>query len=158
MAGKFTISEVLEVTMEMEKESESFFKLGAKSTANPEMKKVFNFLANESRRQYTYYQLFKDTAEQNMSKKKFAGDSDLYLKTLAEESVMTDDKKAKFIIKKDKQDEDIIDFVRDIKKSMLEFLDQIKKELDTSGKEVVEKIITEEKNHIKLMDKLEKSV
>ena len=71
---------------------------------------------------------------------------------------MTDEKKAKFIIKKNKTDEDIIDFIRDIKKSMIEFLEQIKKELDASGKEVVEKIIIEEKNHIKLMDKLENNV
>ena len=159
MGEKFTISEVLEVAMEMEKESEAFFRLGAKNTTNEERKKVFNFLVNESRRQNNYFRLLKDSIEERKdSKKQLIGDKTLYLKTLAQESVMSDEKKAKFIIKKDKSDKELINFVKDNKKSMIQFLEHIKKEISSSRRETIEKIIIEEKNHIKLMDKLEESV
>lgn len=158
MARKFTTSEVLDVAMKMERESEEFFRLGARSTADPEMKKIFNFLVNESRRQYTYFQLLKENEGTEEEAKHYAGDKDLYLETLAEESVLSDRKKAAFVIKKDKTDKDIIDFVREIKRAMIDFLGHIRKEVSVSGRNVIEKIITEETNHIKLMDKLEKSV
>ncbi|MBU0731935.1 ferritin family protein [Patescibacteria group bacterium] len=154
MSKKFTVKEVLEIAMEIEKNGERFYDSYEDFTKSQELEKMFSLLSNEERRHYNYYKDLAGRITEEEKEREYLGNNRQYLKTLAQESVFNEEKLAHFALEGIENDKDALEFARDIEQDSISFYGIMKKNIPSGDRDMVNKVIDEEKTHLMMVEKM----
>lgn len=154
MSSKFTVKEVLEIAMAIEKNGEEFYDRYENHTKDKEIRRIFSFLSNEERRHYNYYKDLSGRITEKDREREYSGNNRQYLKALAQESVFNEDKLARFVLQGISTDREALEFAREIEEDSISFYGTMKKNIPGRDRNMVEKIIAEERTHLGLIEKL----
>lgn len=158
MSGKFTIAEILKIAMRIEENGAPFYRLLSERTNSEKIRDIFEILALAEERHNEKYQNMYQRLKKFELKETFPGDTELYLKALADEAVFNEDKKAENIFKKIESDQDAINFAFEYEFISIKFFTAMKKVVPVKDRRIVKEIIKEENMHVKHLENLQKDI
>ncbi len=155
MSHQYSIEEVFEIAINIEKHGTEFYNKLAENTENEESKKLFVYLANEEKHHITLFTGMRDRLGKKLSssfldywESELMG---LYLKELAVVEVFPElDDMPKFL-EQFKTEKDIIMYALGMEKSNILFFMEVLEAIGTENEteiKIIKDLINEEKKHI----------
>ena len=156
MASLFTGSQIVELAIQIEKNGEAFYQAAKKVATSEDAKGVFDYLMSEERRHSATFQGLLKGLELTRPPESYEGEWDAYLKTAAAEHMFTDDARAKAVIAQVKSQGQAIEFAIGFEKDSIILFYELGELVQGKNKDIVEKLVNEEKEHLRRLSTLKK--
>ncbi|MBN1621721.1 MAG: ferritin family protein [Endomicrobiales bacterium] len=147
MAEEFSVNEVVEMAVQIEKNGRDFYSSAAKNTQNETNRETFKYLAEEEKKHIDAFQKVLSQIENYEPSESYTPEYFSYLKILAGEHVFTKSKNAEAIVKSLKNDIDIIDFAIGIEKDSIIFYYEMKGLILGRKIPALDEVIKQEQEH-----------
>jgi len=148
MAIMLSAFEVINVAVEIEKNGYRFYTGAAKTTRNIPVADTFRFLAEEeNKHQKTFEELLKNAPHAPITES-YPGELNLYLKAIADAILFKQEEGIKKVIAKTVSEREALDMGIQAEKDSILYYQEILRFVSEKEKTLVEKVITEEKNHL----------
>lgn len=146
---KFSGEEIVRLAVEIEKQGQKFYELAAAKFDDPEIKAVFNYLAGEESRHITDFASLGEKLPGDFTpNESYIGEYGDYIKALIDNHVFNHNNIDKFLDNLTVAREALAVAFRFEKDSILIF-QELSKVVDAAGKEVIDQLIEQEKQHIR---------
>jgi rubrerythrin len=146
---KFSGEEIIRLAVEIEKQGQKFYELAAAKIDNPEIKAVFNFLAGEESQHIADFEMLGEKLPRDFApNESYVGEYGDYIKALIDNHVFNHNNIDKFLDNITVAREALAVAFRFEKDSILIF-QELYNVVDPAGKEIIEKLIQQEKQHIR---------
>ncbi len=151
MSDKLTIQEIIEIAIEIEKNGKSFYQSLSESANTAQLREFFAYLSKEEESHINRFEeILKSAGGYQISELYYVVDYMGYMKAIADERVFKGDISISEFVKSLKSISSAIDKAIGFEKDSILFLYEMLEILDDkSNKEPIQKLINEEKEHIR---------
>ena len=159
MNEQFTIQEIIEIAIEIEKNGEVFYHTLAESANIAMLRGLFKLLSGEEKKHKAKFEeILKSVGGYQISDVYYATEYMGYMKALADEQVFKKDISALDVAKSVKSSKEAIELAIDFEKDSIIFLHEMLDMMDEDEKEAVKKLLNEERNHIRKLSTIKAQI
>jgi len=151
MGNIFSGSEIVEIGVQIEKNGYDFYHSLTDQSKSSKAKELFEFLADEEKRHIKTFQKILDGLEGYQPAESYPGEYFAYMSALAEGYVFTKEGKGSEIAKKVTNDKEAINLGAGFEKDSIVFYQGMKKVVPKDDLKVVDQLIAQEQNHLKIL-------
>ncbi len=151
MDDKFTIQEIIEIAIEIEKNGKSFYQSLSEQAGSAQLRDLFEYLSKEEELHINRFEeLLKISGGYQISELYYATDYMGYMKAIADERVFKSNLSVNEFVKNIKSASEALDKAIGFEKDSILFLYEMQEFLDDkNNKGTIQKLINEEKDHIR---------
>lgn len=151
--------EVIEMAIKTEETGKEFYTNAAKKIKSKPLAELFNFLANEEMKHAkTFKSLYKTIIQTPQSIPSNWQEFSLYLKAITDSKFFLGSDKSLSFIAKSKTPKSLLDYAISFEKETMLFYLEILNFIKKKDKPLVDKIITQEKEHIKKLSTIKEKI
>jgi len=155
----YSAVEVIEMAIKTEDSGTVFYQGVAKKTKNPKLKQLFEFLAGEEiKHKLIFTDLYKTIKDSPQSVPYNWEEMILYLKAITESRFFLGKNKAINLVKSAKTSKQALDSALGFERDTLLFYTEIISIVTETNRRLVEKIVAQEKNHIRQLQLMKESL
>ena len=154
----FSGTELLDIAIGIERHGASFYDSLAKSAGNKKTRGVYEYLADEERRHLKVFQGMLDSVSSYRPPETYTEEYDLYLKALVDSAVFSNDQVARQTAQRVGSEAEAIQIACQAEKDSILFYSEMRDLVRQSDREAINKIIEEERSHLKQLSDLKKSL
>lgn len=159
MAVFYSVVEVIEMAIKTEETGKSFYEGVAKKAKHPELRNLFTYLAGEeAKHRETFADLYQTVKEHPQSLPYNWDEMNLYLKAITESRFFLGKNKAINLVRKAQTPKQALASALEFERDTLLFYEEIMNLVSEKSRAVVEKIIAQEKKHIRQLQALRESI
>lgn len=158
MSISFSGSELINIAIGIERRGIAFYDIMAKSTENTETRELFQYLTDMEREHIRIFQDMLGEADKYQPSATYAGEHAAYLQTLVESAVFTDDLVTSEMATRAESDIEALELAISAEKDSILFYYEMKDIIPRRAQPTVNKIITEEKLHLRQLSELKKKL
>lgn len=155
MSGLIKTREVIEAAVSIEENGYAFYKSVEGAIDDKDVKDVFSFLAGEENRHIVAFKKIYEWIDDQEDTIIDDEDSSNYIKALAEKNVFTKKDAANDLVKNIKTPFDAINLALNFERDSILFFNEIKSFVSQDNRDLINKLIKEEHDHIVKLHKLE---
>jgi len=156
MAITFSGSELINISIGIERRGIAFYDTMARSTENAEARNIFQYLADMERMHIRIFQGMLGEADKYQPPESYAGEYAAYLQALVDSAVFTDDSITSEMATQLSSDIEAMELAIGAEKDSILFYYAMKEIMPQRAQPTVNKIITEEKSHLRELSELKK--
>ncbi|MFH1798857.1 MAG: ferritin family protein [Candidatus Omnitrophota bacterium] len=145
---KFSGCEIAGLAVQIEKNGRDFYFALLKKTDNPDAVKILRYLADEEEKHASTMKGVSESFCDYKPKGEYPEEYFAYMRALAAQYIFTEKEKNRVLVEKMKSFEQGIEFGIKMEKDSVLFYEKMKKIVPARGKEIINKIISEEKKHL----------
>jgi len=158
MSISFSGSELINIAIGVEKRGIAFYDTMVKSTRNTEARKVFQSLTDMERQHIQIFQNMLAEADKYQMPDAYAAEYTTYLQALVDSAVFTDDFITSEMATRVGSDIEAIELGISAEKDSILFYYEMKEIMPKRAQLTVNKILAEEKSHLRLLSELKKKL
>jgi len=158
MAIFFSGSELVNIAIGIEKSGLAFYQSLAKAETHEMARDAYKHLAEMEEKHIGTFQSMLDAVGGYKTPEMYTEEYDLYLKALVDSAVFTDDKVAREMAEKVTGSAEAIQIGLGAEKDSILFYSEMRNLVPQRDREVVERIIEEEKTHLRQLSDLKKKL
>lgn len=159
MTTYFSGDEIIKMAVQTEETGYEFYRLAQDNAKSQELKDLFEYLADAELRHKETYLSLKDAISETPQGVPIDWDElGLYIKAMTDSSFFVGGEKNVNLAAKTKDEKEAVDFAMGFEKDTLLFFYQILDIVKSADRPVVEKIVQEEKDHIKKLAEIKKTL
>ena len=155
MSGLIKTREVIEAAVSIEENGYAFYKSVEGAIDDKDVKDVFSFLAGEENRHIVAFKKIYEGIDDQEDTIIDDEDSSDYIKALAEKNVFTKKDAANDMVKNIKTPFDAINLALNFERDSILFFNEIKSFVSQDNRDLINKLIKEEHDHIVKLHNLE---
>ncbi|MFC1998925.1 ferritin family protein [Chloroflexota bacterium] len=153
----FTGKELINIAVGIEKNGAAFYDVILASIKDDTVRKTFQYLADSEREHIRIFQNMLSSVETIQPLDTYTEEYDMYLKSLVDSAVFSNEQKAKDAASKVSNTDEAIQIALTAEKESILFYSTIWEFSKRSEQEIITKIIDEEKYHVRQLVKLRKT-
>ncbi len=153
-ASVFSANEIVEMAVQTEECGYAFYTAAAKTVTGPATRELLDWLAGQ---ELLHKQTFEGLLGEDKPRRpteEYAGQKAEYVQTLLDTRVLPDVEAGKAALADMTDDRQVIDFALGFEKDTILFMYEMRELLPTTHTPVVERLIAEEKSHVKRLREL----
>jgi len=154
MSITFSGSELINIAIGIERRGIAFYDIMTRSTENAATRDVFRYLADMEREHIQIFQSMLIEADKYQIPETYAGEYATYLQALVDSAVFTDDMVTSEMATQADSDIKALELAIRAEKDSILFYYEMKDIMPKRAQPTVDKIITEEKSHLRLLSEL----
>jgi rubrerythrin len=154
----FSGSELINIAIGIERRGIAFYDIMAKSSENAATRDVFQYLANMERAHIQIFQSILTEADKYQISETYAEEYATYLQALVNSAVFTDDMVTSEMATQADSDIEALELAIGAEKDSILFYYEIKDIIPKRAQPTVDKMITEEKSHLRQLSELKKNL
>jgi len=154
----FSASELINIAIGIEGRGIAFYDTMARSTENAEARDVFQYLADMERTHIHIFQGMLGETDKYQPQESYAGEYAAYLQALVDSAVFTDDSITSEMATQLSSDIEAMELAIGAEKDSILFYYEMKEIMPQRAQPTVNKIITEEKSHLRELSELKKKL
>ncbi len=158
MSISFSGSELINIAIGIERRGIAFYDIMARSTENAMARGVFQYLADMERQHVEIFQGMLDEADKYQPSGTEAGEYTAYLQALVDSAVFTDDTVTSEMATRVESDIEAMELAIGAEKDSILFYYEMKEIMPQRAQPTVNKIIAEEKSHLRQLSELKKKL
>jgi len=159
MSDRFSIQEVIEIAIEIEKNGVAFYSALAKLADTDRLKELYIYLSQEEKRHITRFrEILESAGGYQVSEAYYATEYMAYMKALADERVFKSDVSAAEVAEGVKSPREAIDIAIVFEKESVLFLHEMWKLVPESGREPIQKLLDEERDHLRRLSAIKAQI
>ncbi|MCK4828215.1 ferritin family protein [bacterium] len=159
MAIFFSGDEIIKMAVKTEETGYEFYRAAQKNTQSEKLKDLFDYLAKEELKHKTIYLGLEGSIEEHPQGVPVDWDElGHYIKAMTDSSLFLGEDSNINVASRASSDIEAIDFAIGFEKDTLLFFYQVNEIVKAADKHIVEKIIQEEKQHIKKLMEMKKTI
>ena len=158
MSISFSGSELINIAIGIERRGIAFYDIMTKSTENAVTRDVFQCLVGMEREHIKIFQDMLSEADKYETPETYAGEYEAYLQALVDSAVFTDDLATSEMASQVDSDIKAIELGISAEKDSILFYYNMKELMGQRAQAAVNKIITEEKSHLRQLSELRKKL
>ncbi len=158
MSISLSASEILQVAIGIERRGIAFYDVMAKSVKNSETRNVFQRLAQMEQYHVQIFQDMFDEADKYEPAQVNSEEYDAYIQALGDNAVFTDDMITSEMATKAESDIEALELAIGAEKDSILFYYEMKEMLPQRVHPTVNRVITEEKSHLRQLSELKKKL
>ena len=158
MALTFSASELINIAIGIEGRGIAFYDTMARSTENAEARDIFQCLADMERTHVHIFQGMLGETDKYQPQESYAGEYAAYLQALVDSAVFTDDSITSEMATQLSSDIEAMELAIGAEKDSILFYYEMKEIMPQRAQPTVNKIITEEKSHLRELSELKKKL
>ncbi len=158
MVNIFAGSEIVELGIQIEKNGRDFYNAVIEQSKNQKAKETFKYLAGEEEKHIAVFQNILDSVHKYEPPESYPGEYFAYMNALARDYVFTQKDKGREIAKNVKGDKEAISLGIGFEKDSIIFYVGMKKVVPEYDHKIVDKLITQEQDHLRQMSELKESL
>ncbi|NLL39525.1 MAG: ferritin family protein [Clostridiales bacterium] len=150
----YTAEEIIDLAVAIEEEGQEFYDKALQYATGYKLKEALVYLAREERKHAETFRKMGDQLKKDfIPNESYEGEYEEYLKSIVN-SRSFNVKKAEETVKELKSDKDILNFALGFEKDSILIFSEFKAFVNDEGKKVIDKLIEEEKEHIRKIVKV----
>lgn len=157
MAVLFSAREIAEAAVEKERRRREFYAGVSELSTNGEMKKLFQFLAKEEEKHVAAFARLRDSLPVGTHSEEYDADMQAYMDSVVDDRLYSD-LDSKGFVEKVVNSKDAIRMAIGFEKDAILYFTEFLPHLPESDREVVAGLIDEEKDHIRRLAELRRSM
>jgi len=154
----FSGSELINIAIGIEGRGIAFYDIMTRSTKNAVARDVFQYLADMEREHIQTFQSMLTEADKYQFPETYAGEYTAYLRALVDSAVFTDDFVTSEMATKASSDIEAMELAIGAEKDSILFYYEMKDIMPQRAQPTVNKIIAEEKSHLRQLSELKKKL
>lgn len=154
MGKKFSGCEIVELGINIEENGRDFYSTLARQTHNPQAVAIFEYLAGEEGKHIDTFRKIHAITCSYEPEEAFPEEYFAYMNSLASQYVFTQQNKGGKIARGVKDYNEGINLGIQFEKDSILFYEEMKKIVPDREKELIDRLISEEKNHLKQLNEL----
>ncbi len=154
MAIFFSVNELLEIALAIERNGLAFYQALANRTQNVEAKVIYDYLASEERKHIELFQKMQNAFQDYQLPENYPGEYQNYLKALVNSHIFTSVEEAVAEAKKAPEEIYALDKGIQTEKDSILFYTEMQNLIRVSDQPIIQKIIEEEKAHLRQLTEL----
>lgn len=158
MSISFSGSELINIAIGIERRGIAFYEIMTRSTGNAIARDVFQYLADMERKHIQIFQGMLGEADKYQIPETYAGEYAAYLQALVDSAVFTDDMVTSEMATKAGSDIEALELAIGAEKDSILFYCEMKDIMPQRAQPTVNKIIAEEKSHLRQLSELKKKL
>ena len=158
MVNIFAGSEIVELGIQIEKNGRDFYNALVEQLKNQKAKETFKYLAGEEEKHIAVFQNILDSVHKYEPPESYPGEYFAYMNALARDYVFTQKDKGREIAKSIKGDKEAINLGIGFEKDSIIFYVGMKKVVPEYDHKIVDKLITQEQDHLRQLSELKESL
>jgi rubrerythrin len=159
MNDKFTVQEIIEIAIEIEKNGEEFYRIMAESSNTVPLRDLFNYLsAEENKHKQKFAEILKSAGGYQISEIYYATEYMGYMRAIADERVFTKDVSYIDLARELVSPKQAIDVAIAFEKDTIIFLHEMLDMFDQYEKSAIEQLLAEERMHISKLAELKRDL
>ncbi len=158
MVNIFSVSEVVQLGIQIEKNGRDFYSAVAISSKKDRARQIFQYLADEEKKHIELFENILSNIEKYESSGLYPEEYFSYLRALSEEYVFTKEKKGEEIAQKVKDDMEAIEIGINTEKDSILFYNEMKKLVIKDRHETIDKLIEQEQEHLRKLSELKRKL
>jgi rubrerythrin len=159
MGDRFSIQEVVEIAIEIEKNGVSFYRNLAESADTSRLRELFAYLAEEEKRHVTRFrEILESAGGYQISEAYYATQYMGYMKALADERVFKSDISAAEVANRARSPREAIDIAIGFEKESILFLHEIGELVPESDRKTIQKLLDEERDHVRRLSAMKAQI
>ena len=158
MSISFSGSELVDIAIGIERNGITFYDVMARSTKNAVTRDFFQYLADTEREHIKIFQGMLAEADTWQMPALYAQEYDDYLRALVDSSIFSDEKITSVVATEANNYIQALELAIGAEKDSILFYNEMKEVISQRAKVMLDKIITEEKSHLKKLSELKKKL
>ena len=158
MSISFSGSELINIAIGIERRGIIFYDIMVKSTESDTARDAFQYLADMERQHFQIFQGMLGKADKYQPAETYAGEYAAYLQALVDSAVFTDDMVTSEMATQSDTDIEAMELAISAEKDSILFYYEMKEIMPSQAQPTVDKIITEEKSHLRQLSELKKKL
>jgi len=158
MANVFSAAEIVEMGIEIEKNGRDFYSGAARLSKGHDVKQAFEFLGKEEEKHIARFEAILSQVKKYEPSQAYPGEYFAYIKTLSGEHVFAKKNKGADIAKTVKGDAEAVDLGIGFEKDSVLFYNEMKRFVLEGEQKVIDKLLEEEKEHLRKLTELKKKL
>lgn len=158
MSVTFSGSELINVAIGIERRGIAFYDIMSRSTKNALARDIFQYLADMERQHVQIFQGMLGEADKYRLPETYAGEYATYLQALVDSAVFTNDMATSEMAARADSDIEAMELAVGAEKDSILFYYEMKDIMPQRAQETVNKIITEEKSHLRQLSELKRKL
>ena len=154
----FSGMELIDIAIGIERNGVTFYNSLVDSSGNSLAQGIYKYLADKEREHIEIFQNMLGSVGDYQPPESYTEEYDSYLKALIDSTVFTSDHIAREMAQKVSSDTEAIQIALGAEKDSILFYSEVRDLVRTSDRDVVNKIIEEEKSHMRQLSDLKKSL
>jgi len=153
----FTGKELINIAVGIEKNGAAFYDVVLASIKDDAVRKSFQYLADSEREHIKIFTNMLESISDYQSPETYTEEYEIYLKSLIDSAVFSNEQKAKDTASKVSNTDEAIQIALTAEKESILFYSAVQELVKQSEQAIITKIIDEEKSHIRQLVKLKKT-
>ncbi len=157
----FSGDEVLSIALRLELNGEAFYRVASKMVEEKGLRDLFIYLAVEEKRHYQHFKKLTNVANKSQTLSIFQlpdeNELSLYLSALSGLEVFTDPQAGAKLGRDVKNDSAALDVAIGLENDAIQFFRKIMNDVNEEDKDLVERLIEEEEDHVRRLEDFKKS-
>ena len=158
MSISFSGSELVNIAIGIERTGIAFYDIMTRSTENAMAREAFQYLADMERQHIQIFQDMLAEAAKYQTPETYSGEYAAYLQALVDNAVFTDDMATGEMASEADSDIKALELAISAEKDSILFYYEMKDLMPQRAQSTVDKIITEEKSHLRQLSDLKKKI
>ncbi|MFC1938994.1 ferritin family protein [Chloroflexota bacterium] len=158
MSISFYGNELINIAIGIERRGIAFYDVLARSTQNTKAREIFHYLVGMERDHIQIFQGMLDGADKYEMPETYAGEYGAYLQALVDTAVFTDDAVTSELATQSENDIAAIELGISAEKDSILFYYEMKEIVPQSVRSTIDKIIAEEKLHLRQLSELKEAL
>jgi len=158
MSISFSGSELINIAIGIERRGIAFYDIMARSTQNATARDAFQYLTGMERQHIQIFQDMLGEADKYQIPDTYAGEYTAYLRALVDSAVFTDDFVTSEVATRMGSDIEAVELAISAEKDSILFYYEMKDIMPQRAQPTVNKIIAEEKSHLRQLSELKKKL
>lgn len=158
MSGVFTSSEIVEIGIRIEENGRDFYNILVAKSGNQKAREIFRFLSGEEQKHIATFKKILEKVDKYEATDSYPGEYFSYLTALAGEYVFTKKDAGVKIAKGAKDDKEAVNLGIGFEKDSIVFYEGIKKVVPSSQHKIIDELISQEQNHLKVLSEFKKEL
>jgi len=158
MSISFSGSELINIAIGIERRGIAFYDIMARSTQNATARDAFQYLTGMERQHIQIFQDMLGEADKYQIPDTYAGEYTAYLRALVDSAVFTDDFVTSEVATRMGSDIEAVELAISAEKDSILFYYEMKDIMPRRAQPTVNKIIAEEKSHLRQLSELKKKL
>lgn len=158
MSISFSGSELINIAIGIERRGIAFYDIMTRSTGNATARDVFQYLTDMERQHIQIFQGMLGEADKYQIPETYAGEYAAYLQALVDSAVFTDDMVTSEMATKAGSDIEAMELAIGAEKDSILFYYEMKDIMPRRAQPTVNKIIAEEKSHLRQLSELKRKL
>jgi len=154
----FKAAEILKTAIRIEENGIVFYREMVNKFKEKNLQDIFNFLAEEDERHRKIFEEMLSKSEQYEMVDSYPGEYEAYLHAFADEHVFSKEKTGELMVNKARYVKEAIQFGIEVELDSINYYQEIKRFIPDYQKDIIEKIIEEERSHFLKLSNIKKTL